>query len=154
MGASRKVIAGTLALLVVLAAVAAATKVTDRYQVLPFSDWSLFSTHPPREKVDYGIRFTSIDGAPQDPAVYFESAGFRESASPPAFELIQDLGGHVERGEALRAEAIWRTFAGRFLGEVGSAEVEVVKRSYDVLDRRSCDCYSTETVVGTLVTGP
>ena len=154
MGSSRKVIATTFALLVVLTLIAVATEVSGHYQVLPFSSWSLFSKHPPREKTDYGIRFTSIDGRPQDPPVYFESAGLQESESPPAYELIQDLGGHVERDEVLRADAVWTTFASRFLPDVRTAEVEVVRRTYDILDRRRCDCFEVETVVGTVRKGP
>lgn len=154
MRASRRVVGAMAVILLLLFGAAVGTKVTNRYQVLPFSDWSLFSTLPEREQVDYGLRITSIDGEALDPPVYFESAGLRGSKAPPSFELIQDIGGHVEQGQPLRADVAWRTFAGRYLTDVDSAQVEVVERRYDVLDRRRCDCFETETVIATLEMGP
>ena len=148
MTASRRLIAATTVAIVVLAAIAAATELSGHYQVLPFSSWELFSRMPDQERLDYGLRLTSIDGTRQEPPVYFESSGLPDAASPTAYELVQDIGRATTRGDLRQAEAEFDTFAGRYLGGV-DAEVEVVQRVYDVLDVRDCDCFLEQTVIGT-----
>jgi hypothetical protein len=145
---NRRLVAATLAALLALGSIAVVTEVSGHYQVLPFSTWSLFSRMPERERVDYGVRILSIDGVEQTPPVYFESSGLPDAASPAAYELIRDMGLSLKDGNRPQADQIWETFAGRYLGGI-DAEVEIVRRRYDVVDARTCDCYLDERVIDT-----
>jgi hypothetical protein len=148
MTTSRRLVAGTLVVLLALGSIAVITELSGHYQVLPFSTWSLFSRMPERERVDYGVRILSIDGVEQTPPVYFESSDLPDASSPAAYELVRDVGLALEDGDQAEADQIWSTFAGRYLGGI-DAEVEIVRRRYDVIDSRTCDCYLDETVIET-----
>jgi hypothetical protein len=148
MRTSRRLVAGTMVALLVLGSIAVVTELSGHYQVLPFSTWSLFSRMPERERVDYGVRILSIDGVEQAPPIYFESSGLPDAASPAAYELVRDLGLSLKDGNQAQADQIWETFAGRYLGGV-DAEVEIVRRRYDVVDARTCNCYLDERVLET-----
>lgn len=91
----------------------------------------------------------AIDDTPLESPTYFESAGLTHSKSVAAYEMIQNIGQQLTRGEELRAALTWEAFVDSFLPGTTTAEVEIVRRQFDVVDHRSCRCYDDETVLMT-----
>jgi len=119
-------------------------------EAYPVFNWSLFSEIPDRTFTDYSVRFTSIDGRDLLEPVYFEQARTelpRMYQNPGAYRLIQQLGGAIDRGDDAAADGFEAALEERWLEEVDSAEYEVVRRTFDILDRRTCDCFLEETVI-------
>jgi hypothetical protein len=57
-----------------------------------------------------------------------------------------------EDNDPLRGAKVFETYAGRFL-QGHQVDVEIVRRRFDVLERRRCDCFLEEKVIGTYSTG-
>jgi hypothetical protein len=120
-------------------------------EVFPFFNWSLFSTVPERVSTDYSIRFIDVGGDALDPPVYFEEARsfLPTSASPGARQVIRELGKAVDEGHPLRLVRNQQILEREYLAALEQADYELVRRRFDIVDRRSCDCFISETVIGT-----
>ena len=124
-------------------------------QIYPVSRWELFSRVPERERDSYSIRFVEVDGRVLDEPVYFEDADefIRNTQSPTAYAVLQDLGRSLERGALLQAAHHQALIETAHLQQLTSARYEVVRRRFDILDRHDCDCFLSETVIGELAWG-
>ncbi|MEZ5139356.1 MAG: hypothetical protein R2702_10535 [Acidimicrobiales bacterium] len=121
-------------------------------EAYPVFNWSLFSEIPDRTFSDYSVRLTSVDGRDLPEPVYFEAARAqlpRLYQNPGGYRLIQQLGSAIDRGDDAAAEGFDAALDERWLEEVDVAEYEVVRRTFDILERRSCDCFTEETVIAT-----
>jgi hypothetical protein len=136
--------------------VVAEQEITDRGERLPVFSWSLFSEVPDAEKTDYGVRFLAVDGTPLDEPTYFELASDHLSTTrdPAAHSLIDQIGDSLVRDEPMRAALQRDLFESRFLQDLDGARYEVVRRTYDVLDRIECvGCYIDVEVLATFELG-
>lgn len=124
-------------------------------QVYPVARWDLFSRVPPSERTSYSIRFVEVDGRVLDEPVYFEKADafVGNTASPTAYQLLQDLGRAAEREQPLRMAGYLDLLTTSHLQTIGSARIEVVKRRFDIVERLECDCFLQEDVLAELEVG-
>jgi hypothetical protein len=119
-------------------------------EAFPVFDWSLFSEIPEPSISDYSIRITTIDGQELATPLFFEEAkrylpnAYQRS---DAYQLIQRLGTAVERSQRGKVRELQAVLDERWLAEVGTAEYEVVRREFDLLERAQCDCYTDVTVL-------
>jgi hypothetical protein len=145
---SRAAVRILVGVLVVYLAVVAVNGPRNSTEIFPFFNWELFSRVPPAERESYSIRLVAVNGQAIEP-VYFEKARryLSTTAIPDAATLLQRIGLSVARGDDARADSQRRLFESRFLAELHSAQYELVRRRYSVLDRLECDCFTEETVV-------
>lgn len=80
---------------------------TPRHEVFPFTSWLLFSLVPDRI-TDYDLLLHGSPLYPQNPPRPFNQSGalVRAPHSIVSYQLIQQLGDAVEKGDAPRAEAL------------------------------------------------
>lgn len=116
----------------------------------PVFKWELFSKVPDRQEVDYGFRIIEIDGRPLVFPRYFEQmpSTFDRARSPDVTHLSRSVGLAVKRGDERTAEDRRRRFETRFLAG-HDVTFEVVERRYDTIERATCNCYTSETVLAT-----
>ena len=154
---SERVARITLGLLLVYSAiVAVSVPAPIDKEVFPFFRWELFARTPERHRSDYGVRFTEVDGRQLERPVYFEEAsGFiPTSRSPDAQAAIKDLGEATEHHDSEHATRNRDLLESRHLQALTSATYEVVRRTYDVLERVDCiSCYDDDRVVATYELG-
>jgi hypothetical protein len=114
----------------------------------PFFRWELFSKVPPPERSDFGVRIVAIGDEVLDPPLYFEQARrhFPLARSPEGYQLIQRWGSQLRRGELLRADTTRKLLEARYLVSAEPVRYELVARTYDVLDRAACECFTSEEV--------
>lgn len=122
----------------------------------PFFKWSLFSVVPDPVEVDFGIRVVEVGGRPVTPPRYLEVAS--GLGLPPhtidAVTLAQELGEATTDGRTGDADAARALLESRFLAGPTSVRYELVRRSFDVLERYECpDCFTSEEVLGAFRTG-
>lgn len=115
-------------------------------EVFPFFAWELFSRVPPAEQEAVALRFVEINGEVLDPPVYFEKADtwLSNSRSPTAYHVIRQLGSALEQSQLMRAAIKRELLESRFMQDVRTAEYEIVKVRFDILERFECDCYIEE----------
>lgn len=122
----------------------------------PFFKWSLFSVVPDEETVDFGIRVVEVGGRPVSPPRYLEDAtglGL-PTHSIDAVTLTQELGAAVTEGRIDDAEAARAILEVRFLSGPAPVRYELVRRRFDLLERRECaDCFIEEEVLDEHRTG-
>lgn len=116
----------------------------------PFFSWSLFSKMPDAEISDYSIRFVEVDGRVLDQPLYFEDANalVGTSGSPGARDTIRRLGSSLDADRAMEVALSEQRLEETYLNRLVGAEYEVVRRRFDILERRRCDCFESETVIG------
>lgn len=121
-------------------------------QIYPVTRWDLFSKVPSSVRTSYSIRFVEVDGVPLDEPIYFEKADsyVRNTESPTAYQVLQDLGRATERDQPLRMTRYLDLLVTSDLTGIRSARVEVVKRRFDILERLECDCFLEEQVLAEL----
>lgn len=119
-------------------------------EVFPFFNWHLYSSVESRVRSSIGLRLVEIDGEPVEPFYFEQRPGVIPQAnSPDAVVLLQRWGRQVLSGDEAGAEASRALFEGRFLRTLGSARYELVRRTFHLLERVSCeDCYLREEVIG------
>jgi len=124
--------------------------------VFPFHRWELFSQVPPRTNQSFSIRLVEVDGAPVDPPVYFDAAGryVSQPQSPVASQLMREIGWGFVLGDHKRVLRSQQLLEARFMPNIRTARYQVVRRTFDVLDVRKCDCFLSEEVVGVLEKKP
>lgn len=119
----------------------------ERY---PFFSWSLFSKMPAAEVTDYSIRFTRIDGKDLDEPIYFEDANALVGTSgvPGAIDTIRNLGKSLVADRPMQVAVSEERLETTYLNRLVQADYEIVRRRFDILERRSCDCFLSVTVIG------
>jgi len=124
--------------------------------LFPFHRWELFSQVPPATNRTYSIRLLEVDGKVLDPPRYFDEAhGYVDQPnSPVASQLMSDLGSALRRGDLDRSVKAKIQLESRFMQGRRTARYEVVLRTFDILERFECDCFTSEEVVGTLEKSP
>jgi len=122
----------------------------------PFHRWELFSKVPSAERTNYSIRLIEVDGEPVDPPRYFDEAqGYVDQPnSPVATTLMGELGAGIRNGDLKQTVSAQMRLESRFMQGIGTARYEVVLRRFDILERRTCDCFLSEEVVATLEKKP
>jgi hypothetical protein len=122
------VLAGTFALGLVSA-------VRPAGEIFPFASWFLFSLVPQRvTSYDLLVRFWgSREFEPPKPLIEVDGL-LRTPRSSTVYQLVQRYGRAVEAGNRGEAEAAWRLLKAKF-SSTDPVVFEVVKRSYDPLDR-------------------
>lgn len=118
-------------------------------EVFPFFSWSLFSEVPDAVEVDYSVRFISVNGVTLDEPVFFEEskAFLRTASAPQAYQVIQQLGRAHDKNQDRRAAESQDLLDSQWLASLTSADYEVVRREFDILERLECDCYSNVVVL-------
>jgi hypothetical protein len=149
---SRRVVALTVAVLLVLGVGAAAAELGPRTETIPIASWSLFSRKPSPYQTDIGIRLVEVDGVAQDPAPYFEESGRPNARSVAAYQHAQRIGRLVGGDDPLRLALALESWSGRYLPDT-RATIEVVRRRAHLVERNSCDCFEEEQVIGTYEVG-
>jgi len=105
-------------------------------EIFPIYSWSLFSRIP-NNVHDFGLRILTVGDVKLNPTLYFQEADqwLPKASSITAYVNIQKLGKAILSEDAARVEDIRRVFEPLYLGGVGSVHYEVVRRSYNPLDR-------------------
>lgn len=124
-------------------------------EVFPFFVWELFSRVPRAERESYALRFVEVNGDPLDTPVYFEKAGafLSMSHSPDAQVVIRQIGEALAAGQPFRMTSNRDILEARFMDRLTSAEYEIVRIRFDVLDRIDCDCFIQETPIAQFTLG-
>jgi hypothetical protein len=123
-------------------------------EFFPFAPWDLYS-HVPNDFADYGLRVTSLDGAPLAAPVYFEAAPdwFAQAQSILAVESIQALGRAVEGGDAAEIARARGIVERDYLAGHPRLRYEVVKRSWEPLERWRSGRFASEAVLAAFEAG-
>jgi hypothetical protein len=108
----------------------------DRERLFPLASWALFAKVP-AQITDFSVRLLEIDGVPLARPRWADSATDRLPglASLDAYRLIQQLGRAVQAGDRNTAERARRALEGIYLRGASPFRYEVVRRSYDPLER-------------------
>jgi hypothetical protein len=148
-GHTDRLVAIGAAFLVLYGSVLAWNGPADADEAFPFFNWSLFSEMPDPIATDYSIRFTRVDGEDLAEPVYFEDAAefVNTTGSPEAYQTIQRLGSALAGDRILQVAENQDRLELAFLAGLSQADYEVVRRRFDILERRECDCFISETVV-------
>jgi hypothetical protein len=144
------IVRGTVVLLVVYLVVLVANGPRNGDEVFPFFNWELFSRVPEPERTSWSVRLVEVNGEPLPDGVYFEDAGgiVPLAGSSAAFVTMQRFGQGVEAADPVRVDEARRVLESRYLGHFDAVSYELVRRTYDVLDRVTCDCFTDEVVIG------
>lgn len=118
-------------------------------ELFPFFSWELFSHIPPPEITSYGIRFSSANGQTLTPPIYFEEAKHLTpyADSVDAFVTIQSLGQAVEQSDQSKMMATQQLIQSAYFGELTSANYQLVRRRFDLLERWQLNQYAQENVL-------
>lgn len=122
------ILAGTFALGLVSA-------VRPAGEIFPFASWFLFSLVPQRV-TSYDVLVRSWGNRafnPPKPLIEVEAL-VRSPRSSTVYQLVQRYGRATEAGNRTEADEAWRLLQAKFSSSEPVA-VELVKRSYDPLDR-------------------
>lgn len=115
-------------------------------EVIPLFRWNLFSTVPAPVHTDYSIRLLGRGGA--RPGQYYEETGLSSGGrEAQAYEAMQTLGSATERNLASASERR-RAFASTYLSGLAPGRYQIVRRTYDLKDRITCECFESERVLG------
>lgn len=121
----------------------------NREEAFPVFSWSLFSKIPEAEITDYSIRFTSVDGVELPTPLYYDEATalLTTAQRPEPNQVMQKLGSAVASDKPYAAALAKETLEDRWLEGIDSAEYEIVRRRFDIIERTTCDCFQEETVL-------
>jgi hypothetical protein len=126
---------------------AAIPVVANRQEIFPVFRWDLFAKTPNPVRVDSSVRLLELDGRALSPPVYLEEAGIVvEGAAAQARSGMERLARAV-RNEEEGLEPLRARFEMTYLGGYQSGRYELVQRRYDILERRTCECYLAEVVL-------
>jgi hypothetical protein len=121
--------------------------VTARQEVFPVFRWDLFAKTPNPTRVDSSIRLLELDGKSLSPPLYFEEAGIVSGGPATQARSGMDRLARAVKNDEQQLEFIRARFEREYLGEYRSGRYEIVQRTYDILERRVCDCYIEEEVI-------
>lgn len=120
----------------------------------PIFNWHLYSSVASETRTSTGVRFVEVNGLPVEPFYFEERPGILPMASSPdAIVLQQRWGNQLLEGDDAGAAETQALFEARFMATLDSARYEVVRRTYHLLDRLTCDCYLEEEVIGAFELG-
>jgi hypothetical protein len=126
---------------------AAIPVVTARQEVFPVFRWDLFAKTPSQTRVDSALRLLELNGRTLSPPVYFEEAGIVSGGPATQARAGVDRLARAVRNRDEQLEFIRARFEREYLGEFQSGRYEIVRRTYDILERRRCNCYIEEEVL-------
>lgn len=108
----------------------------DREKLFPAASWALFA-RVPQEITDYGVRVLELNGERLALPTFQEGAGDRlpALASLDAYRLIQVLGGGLWKDDRDTVARARRALEGIYLSGAEPYRYEVVRRTYDPLER-------------------
>jgi hypothetical protein len=149
MARTDRLVALGAAFIVLYAAVLVVNGPENREEAFPVFSWSLFSKIPEAELTDYSIRLTSVNGQELPTPLYYDQAtSLLVTARRPEPNLVmQQLGSAVARDKPYAAALAKETLEDRWLEGIDSAEYEIVRRRFDIIERSRCDCFEEETVL-------
>jgi hypothetical protein len=122
-------------------------------ETFPFFVWELFSRVPKPEQTSYGVRLTAMDGTVLTTPVYYEDSLLPTHQSSPAQAMIAVIGRAYAQGDEERVERYRTIFESRYLQPLEQATYELVWREFDIEERYSCECYTSETVIAEFTLG-
>lgn len=134
----RKATKISLALLLLLyVSIAVSTHLTKQPEIFPFFSWSLFSSVPQPEKTNYGLRLIAVDGKTLQTPLFFEEGEqyFAGANSIMAMTTIRRLARAIEAGNAGQIVEYQTFFEEMFLAEASDVAYEVVRRTYNPVER-------------------
>jgi hypothetical protein len=107
-----------------------------RTEIYPIFTWCLYCRIP-NELQDYALRILTVNGEKLVLTPYFQEAGqwFQEAKSRSAYGSIQKLGLAVEASDTEMIEEVRRFFEPLYLGRANVVCYEVVKRSFNPVER-------------------
>jgi hypothetical protein len=108
----------------------------DRKQVFPAASWALFA-RVPQEITDYEVRMLELNGERLASGHYAEHTGDRlpALATIDAYRLIQQLGRALQKDDRDAIARARRALEGIYLRGAAPFRYEVVRRTYDPLER-------------------
>lgn len=125
------------------------TNIWSANEIFPIYSWALFSKIP-NERDDYALRILVVGKERVDPPLHFQAAGewFPKADSISAYYSVQKLGRAISREDAGRIEDMRRFFEPLYFGDAGHVRYEVVKRSFNPLDRWENGNFKTVRSIG------
>jgi hypothetical protein len=120
-------------------------------ELFPMYSWELYSYVPARERIDFGLLITSINGEPLPEPVYFEEAEglISEAHSIVAIASIQEFAGAILREDESEAARIRGYIESLYFDEIESVGYQIIRRRADLLDLWEGAEYDEETVIAT-----
>lgn len=120
-------------------------------EAFPAFSWELFTYVPARNRIDFGLLITAVDGEPLPEPVYFEQAEEFVAAahSIDAIASIYEWGSAVADGEEAKAEYVRTYFESLFLRDTGVTTYQIILRHGDLLELWQTGTYTSESVLAT-----
>jgi hypothetical protein len=118
------------------------------HENFPVFAWHLFSQIPEPEKSDYSLRLLETNGRPRTPPVYFEDARLVTGGqAAQAYVAMYQLAVNIRRENAMAAAILRKQIEASYFSEFTSVHYQVVRRTFDIKERRKCDCFLKEEVI-------
>jgi hypothetical protein len=120
-----------------------------RTELYPIFTWCLYCRIP-NELQDYDLRILTVNGEKLVLAPYFQEASqwFQEANSRSAYRSIQKLGLAVEVGDTEMIKEVRRFFEPLYLGRANVVYYEIVKRSFNPMERWKYGSFKSVTSLG------
>lgn len=105
-------------------------------EIFPIFSWSLYSKIPNTVEI-FSLKITQLNGKKLNTPLFFEDSHslFHDANSVQAYQTIQDLGWSINRGDIDRGNEIRRYLEEIYLGGYKNIKYELVKRSFNPLNR-------------------
>jgi hypothetical protein len=120
-------------------------------ELFPMYSWELYSYVPARERIDFGLLITGINGEPLPEPVYFEKAEglLSDAHSIVALSSIHEFAVAILREDELEVTRIRDYIESLYFSEFESVSYQIVRRKADLLDLWEGADYDEETVIAT-----
>jgi hypothetical protein len=124
-------------------------------ELFPMFSWELFSFVPARNRVDFGMLITRVNGEELPEPVYFEEAEsfLSEAHTIQAYGSIQLFAVAIVKNDEAETERIRSYFESLFFDEIDSISYQIVRRRVDLLSLWETGEYDEETLLAAFEKG-
>jgi hypothetical protein len=118
-------------------------------EIFPIFSWRLFAVTP-SEVDDYTLRIISYNGRKLEEPIFFEEGEplFQKKTTAIAYNNLQGLGKATAEGDLETSAEKLQLLRSIYPGIIENMNFEIVKRTYNPLDRLKYDTYKKIEVVG------